>query len=629
MFRRARKRSRVAKTVRQNADVPRAGEDAGSAGVQEAAVVENAAPAFEAAPGADHDTTEDAPHEARAVNERRTRKRSRAANFVKRKADVLDAGEAASAIRNNAAEDAPDDAAPVAQSAAHVVNGRRGRKRAAKPEKAKAEVRDGAEGVSAVVQEAAAVMEDAAAVVESAAAVARDAAEDAPNEAAEVVRDAAHVVNDAATVVKDAAAVVQGVAADRASESAAGGRPQSRHVQDAANVVQSAAAVVQEAAQVVQDTAAVVQDAAAARQWPGAERRRMPRLKSLARHEALVHWKHIVWYIPILVVVIVVGALAIWSFIERQSLVIEPAPLPKVTLVTADPRSRLTAAWVRLLTSSEIEPTLVPADQLEALQGVIVICDIWAIPPKVQEALGRYIEHGGSVAILGAPPSTPIGNVHLVADSGISDTGFKLSESVSPVLARLNPGYTIASARAPVSFLKESPRMTVDARWNGNSRAVVMHMEQAGTRYLWIGFDPDAVRADDRQLTLMLRTAFRWVAGQPVSDGAVGEADQARTLTAGARRQAREERFAFSVDPIGKQQRAFSIRMMNRGGRPIQNPTVKIWLPPGVTQVALAGDLIMKRRASLTGVPEEGACLISLPSLTRNEERVMKIKIAK
>jgi hypothetical protein len=491
--------------------------------------------------------------------------------------------------------------------------------------KTPAENDNAGDAVSTVVQEAAAVVEDAAAVVESAAAVAHDAAADAPNEAAGVVRDAAHVVNDAATVVKDAAAVVQGVAADRAAEAAGGGRPQSRHVQDAANVVQSAAAVVQEAAQVVQDTAAVVQDAAA-HGWPAAERRRMPRLKSLARHEALVQWKHILWYVPVLALVIIVGALAIWSFIERQSLVIEPEPLPKVTLVTADPQSRLTAAWVRLLTSSELQPTLVPADQLEVMQGVIVICDLWEIPPKVREALGRYIERGGSVAILGAPPSTPIGSAHFLADSGVSDAGFKFSESVSPVLARLNPGYTVASSRAPVTFLKESPRMTVDARWNGNSRAVVMHMEQAGTRYLWIGFDPDAVRADDRQLTLMLRTAFRWVAGQPISDGAIGDADQARTLTAGARRQAREERFAFSVDPIGKS--SFSIRMTNRGGRTIENPTVKIWLPPGVTQVALAGDFIMKRRASLTSVPEEGACLLSLPSLTRNEERVMKIKIA-
>jgi hypothetical protein len=497
----------------------------------------------------------------------------------------------------------------------------RGRKRSRVVTR-KADVRHGAGGVApAVVLEAATAVEDAAA--ESATAAVRDPAQDAADEAVDVVRNAAHLVNDAATVVRDAAAVVQ----DAAVEAATDGGPQSRHVQDAANAVQSAAAVVQEAAHVVEETAAVVQDVA--REWAGAERRRMPRLKSLARHEALVQWKHILWYVPILALVIIVGALAIWSFIERQSLVIEPEPLPKVTLVTADPRSRLTAAWVRLLTASEIEPTLVPADQVEVMQGVIVVCDIWSIPPKVQEALARFIEHGGSVAILGAPPSTPIGNVHLVADTGMSGAGFKLSESVSPVLARLNPGYTVASSPAPVAFLKESPRMTIDARWNGNSRAVVMHMEQAGTRYLWMGYDPDAVRDDDRQLTLMLRSAFRWVAGQPVSDGAVGDADQAKTLTAGARRQAREERFAFSVDPLGKKQRSFSIRMTNRGGRPIQNPTVKIWLPPGVTQVALAGDFIMKRRASLTSVPEEGACLLSLPSLTRNEERVMKIKIAR
>jgi hypothetical protein len=258
---------------------------------------------------------------------------------------------------------------------------------------------------------------------------------------------------------------------------------------------------------------------------------------------------------------------------------------------------------------------------------VIVICDLWAIPPKLQTELQRFIARGGSVAILGAPPSTPIGNVRLAADSGMSDSGIKLSESVSPILARLNPGYAIGARKTAVTFLKESPQMDIDARWDGNSRAAVMHMEEGGSRYLWIGFDPDAVNGQDRQLTLMLRTAFRWVAGQPISDGAVGDAAQVRTLTPDARRLAREQRFAFSVDRVGK--RDFSIQMTNRGGRAIENPTVKIWLPPGVTQVALAGDFIMKRRASLTSVPEEGACLISLPSLTRNEERVMKIRIAK
>jgi hypothetical protein len=434
--------------------------------------------------------------------------------------------------------------------------------------------------------------------------------------AADVVRDAATVVTDAAAVVADAAAMMQEVAAEDAAE----GRETSKHVQDAATVVQSAAAVVQEAAHVVQESAAVVQG------WAGIDRRRMPRLAALVRHEAHVQWKHILWYIPVVAAVIVVGALAIWSFIERQSLVFQPEPLPKVTLVTANPTSRLTAAWVRLLTAAEMQPTLVPADQLESPQGVIVICDLWSIPPTLNEALTRFIDHGGSVAVLGAPPSTPLGNVQLVADAGMSDSSFKLSESVSPILARLNPGYDIPARRTAVTFLKESPRMTIDARWDGNSRAAVMHMEQSGSRYLWMGFDPDAVNAQDRQLCLMLRTAFRWVAGQPVSDGAVGEAAQARTLSPDARRLAREEGFSFSVDPIGE--RAFSIRMVNRGGRTIENPTVKIWLPSAAQQVALGGDLIMKRRATLTSVPEEGACLISLPSLARNEDRLMKIRIA-
>src|SRR5436305_535705 len=305
MSRRGRSALRVVKTVTPNADVP--------------AVV--------------HDAAETEPADAPlVVNERRTRKRSPAAKPARRKAQLPDAADDGSAVVNAAAEDAPS----VVRDAAYVANDRRGRKRAPKSAKPKRNVSDDGEGVSAVVQEATAVVEDAAAVVESAAAVAHEAAGDSPNEAAGVVRDAAHVVNDAATVVKDAAAVVQGVAAGAGAD----GSSQSRHVQDAANVVQSAAAVVQEAAQVVQDTAAVVQ----AHEWAGAERRRMPRLKSLARHEALVHWKHIVWYVPILVVVFVVGALAIWSFIERQSLVIQPAPLPKVTRVTADPRSRLTAA---------------------------------------------------------------------------------------------------------------------------------------------------------------------------------------------------------------------------------------------------------------------------------------------
>jgi hypothetical protein len=167
----------------------------------------------------------------------------------------------------------------------------------------------------------------------------------------------------------------------------------------------------------------------------------------------------------------------------------------------------------------------------------------------------------------------------------------------------------------------------VDARWKSNARAVIMHMETDGARTVWMGLDPDALMLrQDNQLMLLLRNAFRWAAGQPVSDGAVGPSQIATALTPDARREAREEQFAFSVDHLSNP-RLFSVRMTNRGTRPLENPTVKVWLPPGVTRVALGGDFIMRRDVILNGAPEEGACVVTLPSLLRNEDRVMQLKI--
>jgi len=396
-------------------------------------------------------------------------------------------------------------------------------------------------------------------------------------------------------------------------------------VHDAATVVEDAAHVVENAAAVVHEAAAVVQETAAAVAWPQVERRSKPRL--LRRlHEARVEWKHIAIYVPILLVVIVIGALAIWSFIEKQSVLIEPAPLPRVTLITADPRSPLTAAWVRLLSDAEMQPTLVPLEKVEVLQGVVVLCDLPTLPPGLAKDLDGFVRQGGAVAVIGQPPVTPIGSVAMSADVGMSDNAMKFSEAVSPILARLSPGYQFWVKPSQVAFLKESPRMVIDARWSTNARAVIMHMEKDGTRYLWFGFDPAALPEEDRQLMLLLRTAFRWVAGQPVSDGAVGSPQIARTLTPDARKAAHARGFVFGVDPLPNP-RLFTVRMTNRGTAPLENPTVKVWLPPGVTEVALAGDFLMKRNVTLTGVPEEGACLISRPRLTRGEDRLMKLKI--
>lgn len=397
--------------------------------------------------------------------------------------------------------------------------------------------------------------------------------------------------------------------------------------EEAAHVAESAAAVAEEAAAVVQEAAAGV-ESAAERSWPDVERRRKPRL--LRRiHEGKVEWKHIALYVPILLIAVAVGVVAIWSFITRQSLIIQPTPLPKVTLITGNPSSPFTAAWVRLLTTAEMQPTLVPLEKVEVLRGVVVLCDLPRLPSNLAHDLADFLRRGGAVAVLGTPPETPLGSLQLSADAGMSDNVMRDSEAVSPILSRLNPGHEFAVRPTRLAFLKETPRMNVDVRWKTNARAVVMHMEQEGARFLWIGFDPDTLYfPQDPQLLLMLRTAFRWVAGQPVSDGAVGSPQTAKTLTPEARRAAQAKHFVFSVDALSNPN-AFSIRMTNRGKAPLENPTVKVWLPPGVTEVKLTGDPLNRRDASLTGVPEEGACLVSLPRLNANEDRAMKLKIVK
>jgi len=413
--------------------------------------------------------------------------------------------------------------------------------------------------------------------------------------------------------------------ADRTFDARPVEREPSAVVHDAAAVVEDAAHVVENAAAVVHEAAEVVQETAAAVAWPHVERRSKPRLFRRI-HEARVEWKHIAIYLALVLLVVIVGGLALWSFFEKQSLQIEPAPLPKVMLITADPRSRLTAAWVRLLTNAAMQPTLVPLEKVEVLQGVVVLCDLPSIPPALAKDLADFIRRGGAIAVLGPPPATPIGNVSFTADAGTSDNQIKFSEALSPVLARLDPGHDFWVNPAPVAFLKESPRMVVDARWKDNARAVIMHMEKDGTRYIWFGLDPDALVEEDRQLMLLLRTAFRWVAGQPISEGAIGSVQAANAFTPQSRRAAHAAGFSFSVDALHSPGQ-FGVHLTNRGKAAITNPTVKVWLPPGVTQVALGGDFLMRRRVTLTGVPDEGACLLSFPRLIPAEDRIVKIRI--
>lgn len=343
-------------------------------------------------------------------------------------------------------------------------------------------------------------------------------------------------------------------------------------------------------------------------------------------HHSHVDWLHVLFYGLIVGAVGIVGGFAIWFFIERQSLIVHPEPLPKVTVVTSDAESRLAAAWVRLLTRAELNPTLVDIDDFDPIEGVVVFCEVEQIPPRLAALLDEFVRRGGSLVFVGMPPRTAIGDVQLHADRGRSDGVIRFTDSASPIHARITPGSTVRAKSVEVALLNETPRMVVDARWSGNSRAAVMHMEVDRGRYLWFGFEPDAVEPSDVDLMLMLRSAFRWVAGQPVSEGATGDPQPAKTLAPAARREARLKGFAFSVDRSPDPD-LFTIRMINRAGLPLPNATVKVWLPPRVTKVALGGDPIMNRGVTLTGVPEEGACLVTLPRLARNEDRVMKLRI--
>jgi hypothetical protein len=345
------------------------------------------------------------------------------------------------------------------------------------------------------------------------------------------------------------------------------------------------------------------------------------------RHEAHVHWKHLAAYGAVMVVVLVIGGLALWSFFEKQSLVVDPEALPKLTVVTIDSNSRLAAAWVTLLTKAGLQATLVPLEKFDRVEGVIVFCGVPSIPPRLVPVLDAFARRGGSLAFAGIPPATPIGKLHLSAKPGTSDRALKLSESASPVLARLNPGSEIQTQQSAVAMLDESPQMIVDARWRDKARAAVMHMEDGDARYLWLGFDPDAlVLKDDVQMMLLLRTAFRWAAGQPVSEGAVGADALAKAFTPESRRDARDRHFAFSVDRLSNP-KFFLLHIANRGTKPIDNPSVQVWLPPRTTKLAVAGALFMKSNVAITDVHEERAWVISAQRLVPGEDRRIKLEI--
>jgi hypothetical protein len=97
-------------------------------------------------------------------------------------------------------------------------------------------------------------------------------------------------------------------------------------------------------------------------------------------------------------------------------------------------------------------------------------------------------------------------------------------------------------------------------------------------------------------------------------------------MSAEARGAAQAARFLFSVDSL-RNPRMLSVRMTNRGSGSLENPAVEVWLPPRVTSVDLAGDFVMRRNVTVTRVPGESACVVSLPRLGSHQDRIVKLKL--
>lgn len=350
----------------------------------------------------------------------------------------------------------------------------------------------------------------------------------------------------------------------------------------------------------------------------------------MARHEHRYDWRALLFYGIVSLLVLAAGGLTLYTFFERHTLVqrVEPEALPPVTVVTTDPSSKLAAAWVDLLTRSDFAPTLVAAENFTATEGVgvVALCDVARLTPRLRAALDQQLARRGGLVVLGAPPGGK--TIAGLAASTIPSVGsIRIADAPSPVLARVQPGHEIGARSTPVAVLEETPEMKIDARWSGNARAAAAHFEKGASRVLWFGFDPASLYYPaDRQLALLLRASVRWVSGQPVSDGAIGTTAIAKALAPTARVAGRQKKFSFSVDRLEKAG-TLGLRLVNRGGEPLENPTVKIWLPPGATRATFSGSFIARRKVTISEAEGETAAIVTLPKLAPYEERLLKLRI--
>jgi hypothetical protein len=346
----------------------------------------------------------------------------------------------------------------------------------------------------------------------------------------------------------------------------------------------------------------------------------------MSLHEHRHNWRALFFYGIVSVLVLAGGVAIVLSFLETQRLRsrIAAEPLPRVMVLTHDDSSRLAAAWVSTLTESGFKATLVSFENFRPVAGdLLAICSSAPIPPAAAAAVQSSLQQGRGVVVLGDFPA-PLDRFRTT--SMMSAGPVRLGQAVSPVLARIEPQHEIGTRDATVSVIEETPEMVVDARWGVSAKAAIAHWSADGGRMLWMGFDPGALHfAKDRQLSLLLRTALRWVDGQPVSDGASGAAASAKALEVTARIDARRKRLSYSVDRLNDKG-SLAVRMVNKGKQPIENATIKIWLPPESKQCNVVRHFWKDRDVALANAGDEHAVTVTVPRLSPNEDRVLQLR---
>lgn len=328
-----------------------------------------------------------------------------------------------------------------------------------------------------------------------------------------------------------------------------------------------------------------------------------------------------VWVYGALAFAVGVAATAVVvMFLSRGAIRTRSAdPLPKVVLV-ANPDDEVAAGWLTALVEAGTDVAAVDPANYEPGPHLLVLGSLRSVAPAIENEVRRRVRVGGGIMIVGTIPSELADLVEATtARRTGTEQSFQIAEQPSPVLARVRPGFGATLPPLPV-VLEERPAMSVDARWESPPDAAVAHWTSGVARIVWYGAEISQQELKNiPMLAVMLRASVRWLAAQPVSDGASGDPRSVEAFADDARRHAQDQGLGVSADILDDDE--IEVTVLNRGENAIPNATVRIWLPPLYESVALDESLLDRKRPALHAVGRGGAVDLHFGEIAPGERR--------